>query len=115
MAACTSRAAALMSRLRSNCNVILVEPRLLDDVISVTDAIRLNWRSSGVATDEAMVSGLAPGNPACTEMVGKSTWGSGDTGSNRKATAPANAMAIIRSVVAIGLRINGSEKFMVSL
>jgi hypothetical protein len=66
-----------------------------------------------VATAEAMVSGLAPGKPAFTEMVGKSTWGSGDTGSNRKATAPASAMATMMSVVAIGLRMNGSEKFMV--
>ena len=61
---------------------------MLDDVISVTEAIRPNCRSSGVATDDAMVSGLAPGNAADTEMVGKSTCGSGDTGSNRNAVAP---------------------------
>src|SRR5579863_2677041 len=101
-----------MSRLRSNCNVTLVTPRELEDVISVTDAMRPNWRSSGVATEEAMVSGLAPGNDALTEMVGKSTWGRGETGSRRKATAPARAIAIIRSVVATGLRMNNSEKFM---
>ena len=29
-----------------------------------------NSRSSGVATEDAMVSGLAPGNDACTWMVG---------------------------------------------
>ena len=29
-----------------------------------------NCFSSGVATDEAIVSGLAPGNDAPTEMVG---------------------------------------------
>ena len=45
--------------------------------------MRPNWRSSGVATAEAMVSGLAPGRPADTSMVGKSTWGSGETGRNR--------------------------------
>ena len=83
MAACTSRAAASMSRFRSNCSVMLVDPRALDEVISVTAAIRPNWRSSGVATDDAMVSGLAPGKPAFTEMVGNSTCGSGDTGSSR--------------------------------
>ena len=66
MAACTSRAAASMLRFRSNCNVMLVEPRALDEVISVTAAMRPNWRSSGVATEEAMVSGLAPGSAACT-------------------------------------------------
>ena len=59
-----------------------------------------NWRSSGVATEDAMVSGLAPGKPALTEIVGKSTCGSGDTGRNRKATAPASAMATVSSVVA---------------
>ena len=34
-----------------------------------------NWRSSGVATEEAIVSGLAPGSEADTLMVGKSTVG----------------------------------------
>ena len=29
--------------------------------------MRPNWRSSGVATAEAMVSGLAPGRLACTD------------------------------------------------
>src|ERR1700681_3348660 len=83
MAACTSRAAASMFRFRSNCSVMLVDPRALDEVISVTAAMRPNWRSSGVATDEAMVSGLAPGRPALTEIVGNSTSGRGDTGSSR--------------------------------
>jgi hypothetical protein len=65
-----------------------------------------------VATDDAMVSGLAPGKAADTEMVGKSTWGSGDTGSSRNATAPASATAAVNSVVAMGRRMNGSEIFM---
>src|SRR3981081_719025 len=66
MAAWTSRAAASMFRLRSNCRTMLVEPSWLVEVISVTPAIRPNWRSRGVATEEAMVSGLAPGNDAET-------------------------------------------------
>src|SRR5579871_175185 len=115
MAACTSRAAALMSRLRSNCSVIPVAPSVLADVISLTAAIRPNWRSSGVATADAMVSGLAPGNPALTEIVGKSTCGSGDTGSKRKAAMPDSASAIASNVVATGLRMNGSEIFIASL
>ncbi len=90
---------------------MLHEPSELDEVISVTEAMRPNWRSSGVATEEAMVSGLAPGRLAFTEMVGKSTCGSGDTGSNRNAVAPARAMAISKSVVATGLRMKGSERF----
>src|SRR6185437_7275996 len=62
MAACTSRAAASMLRFKSNCSVMLVAPSELEDVISVTAAILPNCRSSGVATDEAIVSGLAPGS-----------------------------------------------------
>jgi hypothetical protein len=88
-----------------------VDPSELDEVISVTTAMRPNCRSSGVATDDAIVSGLAPGSEAETEIVGKSTCGSGDTGSNSKATAPASPTAIIRSVVAIGRRMNGAEMF----
>src|SRR5437773_2107567 len=82
IAACTSRAAALLSRSRSNCMVIDVEPRVLVEVISVIPAIRPNCRSSGVATAEAIVSGLAPGRFARTWIVGKSTCGNGDTGSS---------------------------------
>src|ERR1700722_1787143 len=93
MAASTSRAAALMSRFRSNCRVIDVPPSVLAEVISVTAAMRPNCLSSGVATDEAMVCGLAPGRLACTEMVGKSTCGKGDTGSRLYATAPPKAIA----------------------
>src|SRR5579871_6745910 len=112
MAACTSRAAASILRFNSNCRVMLVEPRELDEVISVTAAMRPNWRSSGVATDDAIVSGLAPGNPALTEMVGNSTSGSGDTGSNWYAAAPAKVIATTSSVVAVGLRMKGSEILM---
>src|SRR5580658_5838549 len=111
MADSTSRAAASISRLRSNWIVTLVEPRVLDEVISVTEAMCPNWRSRGVATDDAMVSGLAPGSEADTEMVGKSTWGKGDTGNNRNAAIPASAIATTRRVVATGLRMKISEGF----
>src|SRR5580692_4719341 len=111
MAACTSRAAASILRFKSNCRVTLLDPRVLEDVISVTAAMRPNWRSSGVATDDAIVSGLAPGSVALTEMVGKSTCGSGDTGRMRNATAPARAMATVRSVVATGRCTKGAEIF----
>ena len=49
-----------------------------------------------------MVSGLAPGRDAEMLMVGKSTCGSGATGSSRNATNPPSAIAIINSDVAIG-------------
>src|SRR5215208_2113211 len=70
MAACTSRAAASRSRERSNCSTTVVLPTPLDDVISVTPAIRPNCRSSGVASADAIVSGLAPGSAALTIIVG---------------------------------------------
>ena len=66
--------------------------------------MRPSARSSGVATVAAIVSGLAPGSDACTEIVGKSTCGSGDTGSSVKAIAPASATPSVSSVVATGRR-----------
>src|SRR5579862_6315276 len=109
MAASTSRAAPSILRDRSNCKVIEVLPSELDEVISVIPAICPSWRSSGVATEEAMISALAPGRLAETETVGKSTWGRGETGRTVKPIAPAIATARVRSVVATGRRMNGSE------
>src|SRR2546425_12249039 len=88
-----------------------VEPRPLEEVICVTPAMRPNWRSSGVATAEAMVSGLAPGKPAPTAMVGKSTCGSGATGKKRNATTPESKIALVINDVATGRRMKGAEKF----
>src|SRR5208282_4048041 len=111
MAASTSRAAPSMFRLRSNWIVTDDDPRLLLEVISVTPAMWPNWRSKGVATEEAMISALAPGKLPLTEMVGKSTWGNGETGRTSKAMAPAMAMAIVSKVVATGRWMNGSDTF----
>src|SRR5262249_28397276 len=110
MAAWTSRAAAFTSRERSNCRTIDVEPSEEVEVISVTPAMRPNCRSRGVATDEAIVSGLAPGRFALTLIVGNSTCGSGETGREKYATAPASATAIVRSVVPIGRLMNPEER-----
>jgi hypothetical protein len=73
IAASTSRAAPSMSRSRPNCSVTREAPVVLCEVISVTSAICPRCRSSGVATVDAMTSGLAPAMLADTEMVGKST------------------------------------------
>src|SRR5215472_9030131 len=89
---------------------MLVFPRPLEEVIWVTPAMRPNWRSRGVATAEAMVSGLAPGRPDPTEIVGKSTCGSGATGRKRKATTPERRIAAVISDVATGRRMKGAEK-----
>src|SRR5215469_3354961 len=94
--------------------VMLVLPIELEDVISVIPAIRPNCLSSGVATDDAIISGLAPGRPACTRIVGKSICGSGETGRTLKATAPARAMPMVSNVGATGRLINGADTFMAS-
>ena len=83
IAACTSCAAESRSRERSNCRVIEVLPWPLEEVICARPAMVENCFSSGVATEAAMVSGLAPGRLACTCSVGKSTLGRSDTGRSR--------------------------------
>ena len=57
-----------------------------------------------------MISGLAPGNAAPTEIVGKSTCGRAATGNSLNATAPARAKATVRSVVATGRSMNGEDR-----
>ena len=79
--ACTSCAAASIFRLRSNCSVMSVPPCVLVELMLVRPEMVANCFSSGSATDEAIVSGLAPGSAACTRMVGKSTLGRSATGS----------------------------------
>ncbi|MNQ70914.1 hypothetical protein D3C85_855670 [compost metagenome] len=111
IAACTSRAAALMSRSRSNCRITRVEPWLLRLVIWLMPAMVPSERSSGVATLEAITCGLAPGRLACTVITGKSICGSGDTGSRPKLKAPASRIARLNSRVATGRRMKGAERF----
>ena len=53
------------------------------ELIESMAAMVENSLSKGVATVEAMVSGLAPGRLAETMMVGKSTLGRSLTGKNR--------------------------------
>ena len=88
-----------------------VEPLPLLEVISLTPAITPSRRSSGVATLVAMVSGLAPGRLALTQITGKSTCGSGATGSTKKAAMPASARPMVSSTVATGRRTKGWERF----
>src|ERR1700687_4331633 len=77
--------------------------------------MRPNWRSSGVATAEAMVSGLAPGKPAPTEMTGNSTCGSGATGRKLNASVPESSSAAASNEVPTGRLIKGAEIFMASV
>ena len=60
--------------------MMLVVPSALTEVIWVMPGISENCRSSGVATFDAIVSGLAPGSEVLTCRVGNSTLGSAATG-----------------------------------
>ncbi|MNY22343.1 hypothetical protein D3C86_1559460 [compost metagenome] len=57
-----------------------VAPVVLVEFMASRPCRAANWRSRGVATDEAMVSGLAPGRLAVTVIVGKSMLGRSLTG-----------------------------------
>ena len=83
IAAWTSCAAASILRESSNWMVMLVDPSELVEVIDSIPAIVENCFSSGVATEEAIVSGSAPGKLADTLIVGKSTLGRSLTGSRK--------------------------------
>ena len=72
-----------MLLLKLNCRVILLMPRPFVDVMESKPAIVENCFSSGVATAEAIVSGLAPGRLTETRIVGKSTLGRSLTGRER--------------------------------
>src|SRR6516225_2036849 len=98
-----------MSRLRSNCKVIWLIPYALVDTMLVSDGMRPNCRSSDAVRSEAVVSGLAPGSWVVTSMVGKSTWGKAETGSNQYPSAPVINAATPSSDVATGRRMNGPD------
>src|SRR5215468_8826158 len=109
IACCTSCAAASILRDRSNCRVIEVTPTPLNDVIWLSDGIEVNCVSSGLATADAIVLGLAPEYCAVTLIVGKSTLGTAATGSRLYAPMPNTKTPSISSEVPIGRRMNGSE------
>src|SRR6266481_8986617 len=102
MAACTSRAAASIGRLRSNWATIVVRPRRLVLVSSVTLAICPMRRSSGAATAVAIVWGSAPGRAAVTMIVGYSTRGRDATARKRNASAPLRNSASISRLTPTG-------------
>ncbi len=102
MAACTSCAATSMLLSSVNCSVMLVLPSELLEVMSVMPGTPDSSTSSGVATDEAMVSGLAPGSLALIWIVGRSISGTAATGSCGNASTPRNSVPSVSSTVAIG-------------
>jgi hypothetical protein len=69
-AACTSTAAASMSRPWSNSSVTEVWPSVFVELMTASPGIVWNCFSSCSATEVAIVSGLAPGKFANTLMTG---------------------------------------------
>jgi hypothetical protein len=86
-------------------------PRKLLDVIDVMPEIVENCLSSGVATEDAIVSGLAPGKLAETWIVGKSTLGNALTANLLYPVSPDTIMAQVSNVVKTGRLIQNSEMF----
>ena len=66
----TSTTALSILRSRSNVIVMLLLPEVLDDVISSTPAMVVNWRSRTLATPDAIIAGSPPGRLAFTKIVG---------------------------------------------
>src|SRR5690606_39239021 len=90
--------------------MIWVEPSLLRELISETPAMEPKACSSGVATLEAMVSGLAPGKLAEIAITGKSISGKDATGKSRKASAPTRTIASASRLEPTGRKINSPNK-----
>src|SRR5882762_1372878 len=95
--------------------VMLVSPREFVEVMESMPAMVENCFSSGVATEEAIVSGLAPGREALTKIVGKSTLGRSLTGNSRYAKTPKIKIAAMTKVVIMGRLMKSSERLTVRL
>jgi hypothetical protein len=80
----------------------------VDDIEEIPAMVE-SWRSIGPATEAAIVSALAPGRVAVTAMVGKSTFGSAETGRSLKPNTPKAMIEAVSSVVITGRRIQSSE------
>jgi hypothetical protein len=102
-----------MLRSRSNWSVIEVDPCCDTEDIEAMPAIEAISRSSGAATEVAIVSGLAPGRRTFTLIVGKSTRGRAATGNCRNAKKPNTTNDSIISVVITGRRMQSSGSDMV--
>ncbi len=83
IAACTSCAAASMSRLVSNIRNTMLRPSLLLERMVPMPGTWPRWRSSGAVTVAAMVSASAPMLLACTKITGIDRFGSAATPSRR--------------------------------
>ena len=112
IAAWTSSAAPSRFLERLNWSVICVEPCDELEFMLSRPAIVVNCFSRGVATEEAIVSGEAPGSDAATWIVGKSTLGRSLIGRRRYPMTPKSRSPIMTSVVMTGRRMKISAMFM---
>lgn len=81
----------------------------------LTPAMAPKERSSGVATVDAITSGLAPARLAWTTITGKSICGNGATGNRPKLTPPNSMIARLSNMVATGRLMKGPDRFMAAL
>ena len=88
-----------------------VPSRPEDELMTSTSEIVANCFSSGVATEEAMFSGLAPGSTAVTWIVGVSNCGSAAIGMPSQAKMPATTAEADSSTVMTGRRMKISVAF----
>src|ERR1700694_3099054 len=112
MAACTSAAAASMLRLGSNSSVRSLVPWKLVELMTAIPGIVENCFSRGVATEEAIDSGPAPGRSAETRMIGVLKLGSAAIGRERDARTPGATTDSGNSTVIAGRRMQSSESVM---
>src|SRR5262245_52353513 len=75
---------------------------MLVDVLARSPGMAENCFSSGVATELAMFSGLAPGSLTLTSNVGVSYLGSAEMGNCSQQAKPAMSVLIQNSIVAMG-------------
>src|SRR5262249_58819081 len=108
----TSRAAPSRFLDRLNWSVICVDPCVEVEFMLSRPAIVVNCFSRGVATEDATVSGEAPGSAAETWIVGKSTLGRSEIGSSRYPMMPKARMPSMTRVVMTGRRMKISAIFM---
>src|SRR5262245_19068208 len=101
-----------MLRLKTNCSVIWVRPNVLVELMESSPAMVEKFFSSGVATEDAMVSALAPDRLALTVIVGKSTVGRSLTARDLYPRMPKIRIPSITRVVATGRRMNKPDMFM---
>lgn len=94
---------------------MLVDPRVLVELITLMPSMVENSFSSGNATADAMFSGAALGKLADTEIIGVLKLGRAATGILKYATLPAMTVAIDINTVITGRLIHNSDSVILSL